>query len=118
LREELLNHVAPFESLAAAQHAIDEWVSAYNHQRPHQSLDMATPASLFRPNGPIRSDTVPRAQTSIAMLRDDDDLSYALALSDPEPAAASADAVEMDLRIPGGGELNLLQARRESRYEA
>nr|WP_245577259.1 integrase core domain-containing protein [Actinoplanes globisporus] len=51
LRRELLDHVAPFESLAAAQEAIDGWVHAYNHQRPHQSLDMATPASLFRLHG-------------------------------------------------------------------
>src|SRR5439155_9568980 len=34
LRRELLDHVAPFESLAAAQEAIDGWVSAYNHSRP------------------------------------------------------------------------------------
>lgn len=28
--------------------AIDSWVDSYNQQRPHQSLGMATPASLFR----------------------------------------------------------------------
>ena len=52
LRAELLNRVAPFESLEAAQSAIDGWVHAYNHQRPHQALAMAVPASRFRPNGP------------------------------------------------------------------
>lgn len=111
LREELLNHVAPFESLAAAQHAIDEWVSAYNHQRPHQALDMATPASRFRPNGPVRSNSVPTPATSVIRPPDYEDRLYALALTDPEPTAASADAVEVDLRIPGGGELNLLQGK-------
>ncbi|MFI6748833.1 integrase core domain-containing protein [Actinomadura luteofluorescens] len=52
----LLNHVVPFESLAAAQDAIDAWVHAYNHQRPHQALNMATPASVFRPHAPARLD--------------------------------------------------------------
>jgi transposase InsO family protein len=50
LREEPLNHVAPFESLSAAENAIDEWVQAYNHQRPHQALDMATPAKPVPPS--------------------------------------------------------------------
>ena len=59
LREEFLNHVAPFESPSAAQEAVDAWVSGYNQQRPHQALDMATPASLFRPNGPTRQDKPP-----------------------------------------------------------
>jgi transposase InsO family protein len=55
LRTEFLDHVAPFESIAAAQEAVDAWVQAYNHRR-HQGLDMAVPASLFRPNGPTRLD--------------------------------------------------------------
>jgi integrase-like protein len=57
LREGFLDHVVPFESPAAAQAAIDVWVESYNCGWPHQSLDMATPASLFRPNGPTRLDT-------------------------------------------------------------
>lgn len=54
LREEFLDYVAPFESLAAAQEAIDGWVHANNHQRPHQALSMATPISLFRPHAAVR----------------------------------------------------------------
>jgi hypothetical protein len=34
-------------------------VEGYNRSRPHQALDMATPASLFRPNGPTRLDVGP-----------------------------------------------------------
>jgi hypothetical protein len=47
-RRELLDETGAFESIEAAQTAIDEWVHAYNTVRPHQSLDMATPATLFR----------------------------------------------------------------------
>ncbi|MGO4753518.1 integrase core domain-containing protein, partial [Streptomyces sp. 2MCAF27] len=49
LRRELLDHTAPFADLATAQAALDAWAHAYNHSRPHQSLDMATPADVFRP---------------------------------------------------------------------
>jgi hypothetical protein len=71
LREELLHHVAPFESLAAAQNAIDEWVGAYNHQRPHQALEMATPASRFRPNRPSRPDPTAGAKDTASPSGDD-----------------------------------------------
>src|SRR4051794_1205707 len=36
-----------FTSLRTAQQALDEWVEHYNTERPHQSLDMATPAEVF-----------------------------------------------------------------------
>jgi len=36
-----------FSSLRAAQQALDEWVAHYNRERPHQSLDGATPAERF-----------------------------------------------------------------------
>jgi len=42
-----------FTSLRAAQAALDEWVEHYNTERPHQSLDGATPAERFTaPAGP------------------------------------------------------------------
>jgi hypothetical protein len=37
-----------FTSLQTAQGALDEWVNHYNHDRPHQALDMATPATRFQ----------------------------------------------------------------------
>src|SRR5258708_17690499 len=37
-----------FRNLKTAQEALDEWVSYYNTQRPHQSLVDATPESRFR----------------------------------------------------------------------
>jgi transposase InsO family protein len=36
-----------FANLAAAQGELDEWVTDYNTRRPHQALDMATPAQRF-----------------------------------------------------------------------
>lgn len=46
LRAELLTGTL-FTDLATAQRELDAWVGHYNHDRPHQSLDMATPASRF-----------------------------------------------------------------------
>jgi transposase InsO family protein len=37
-----------FRNLKTAQEALDEWVSYYNAQRPHQSLGDATPQSRFK----------------------------------------------------------------------
>jgi hypothetical protein len=95
LREEFLNHVAPFESVESAQAAVDGWVSSYNHQRPHQALDMATPASLFRPNGPTRLDVQPGTRT-------DTSESPALAATVIEPAPTpppESGAVEFEARV-------------------
>jgi hypothetical protein len=47
LQRELLDEHGPFESMEAAQAAIDAWVVEYNTRRPHQSLDMAYPADRF-----------------------------------------------------------------------
>src|SRR6266849_611198 len=37
-----------FRTLKTAQEALDEWVTFYNTQRPHQALEDATPESRFR----------------------------------------------------------------------
>jgi transposase InsO family protein len=39
----------PFADLATAQAELDRWVASYNHDRPHQSLEMSTPAARFTP---------------------------------------------------------------------
>ena len=36
-----------FPSLTAAQAELDAWVAHYNTERPHQALDMQTPAERF-----------------------------------------------------------------------
>jgi len=48
LRAEFLADAKPFSSLKVAQQALDEWVEDYNSCRPHQSLNMDTPAARFR----------------------------------------------------------------------
>jgi transposase InsO family protein len=47
LREDF-NTRQVFRNLKTAQEALDEWVSYYNTQRPHQSLGDLTPASRFQ----------------------------------------------------------------------
>jgi transposase InsO family protein len=49
MRAEFLSDKTAFPNLKAAQQALDEWVVYYNNERPHQSLDMATPAQRFIP---------------------------------------------------------------------
>jgi transposase InsO family protein len=39
-----------FRDLADCQAAFDEWRRRYNHLRPHEALDMATPAERYRPS--------------------------------------------------------------------
>jgi transposase InsO family protein len=47
LKAEVLNGKS-FTDLVQAQAAFDHWRQIYNHQRPHQALGMATPASRYR----------------------------------------------------------------------
>ena len=54
-----------FADLRTAQGALDEWVEHYNTQRPHQSLNMATPASRFRQD----SSLAPGATATLEALR-------------------------------------------------
>ena len=115
LRAELLDHVAPFESLEAAQSAIDGWVHAYNHQRPHQALDMAVPASRFRPHGPAGGVAVPQPTAA--------DEQVALPWADegtvgppPLPVPRSA-AVEFEVRVSPGGTVIIVAGRQSVSFK-
>lgn len=61
LRRELLDDCGAFESVGAAQAALDEWVEEYNSVRPHQALDMQSPADRFAP--------VPESERDVLGLR-------------------------------------------------
>ena len=36
-----------FESQQLASRVIGDWIQFYNHRRPHQALDMKTPAEAY-----------------------------------------------------------------------
>jgi putative transposase len=40
-------HRHRFETLQHASRVIGDWISFYNHRRPHQALGMKTPAATF-----------------------------------------------------------------------
>ncbi|WP_420711987.1 IS481 family transposase [Streptomyces sp. MMG1533] len=61
LRRELLDDCGAFESIQAAQTALDAWVEEYNSVRPHQALDMQSPADRFAP--------VPESERDVLGLR-------------------------------------------------
>jgi transposase InsO family protein len=92
LRRELLEPAGPFASLEQAQKAIDAWVEVYNHQRPHQALAMAVPASRFRPRqgGP--------GEPGLVVARD----------VDPPPPTADPGPVELEVLVPASGNLQLV----------
>ncbi|GGK35891.1 hypothetical protein GCM10010124_30700 [Pilimelia terevasa] len=95
LQQEFLNHCAPFPDLPSAQAALDGWVDAYNTRRPHQSLDMATPATRFhRPviaaAATLRQPSRPQRPAAASV-----------------PALAELRAVELHLSVPPSGALSL-----------
>ena len=101
-----LNDACPFASVAEAQAAVDAWREEYNQDRPHQSLDMATPASRFRPSPPEADD--PLSLWAPADLKP--------AASPPaEPGdtptvterASWPDAVEVDRVVPPSGNMTV-----------
>lgn len=86
LRRELLDETGAFDTIETAQTAIDEWVHAYNTCRPHQSLNMATPASVFRsrstdpdtmPSKPVGAEIRPEAEVVLWFPRNRGGLLYA-----------------------------------------
>jgi len=49
IKAEVLRAPLPAHA-AAAQQAFDRWLPIYNHQRPHEALGLAVPASRYRPS--------------------------------------------------------------------
>ncbi|MFF6980317.1 helix-turn-helix domain-containing protein [Streptomyces sp. NPDC008343] len=105
LREEFLDHVVPFESLAAAQDAIDGWVHVYNHQRPYQALDMATPSSLFMPHKAVdRDDEHPDRWSSSRSWPSQSSNRPSCRRREPQSSSK--------LRVPPSGEITLVTGRQ------
>ena len=99
LQTDFLTSAGPFASIGDAQAAVDAWRAEDNDERPHQPLDMATPASRFRPRPPD-----PDAALGLWAPADLEPVtSPAPAAGDtpavPEPASWP-DAVEVDRVVP------------------
>jgi transposase InsO family protein len=106
LQDELLEVHGPFASLAVLQGALDAWREEYNTDRPHQSLDMAFPASRFAPAvSPLPLRVPPQLATASAQQAEQ---------PEPPPAGRPAAgqeaplvAVEADRVVPPSGNLQL-----------
>ena len=106
LQLELLDVHGPFASLPALQAALDAWRDEYNSDRPHQSLDMAFPASRFAPAvSPLPLRVPPQLATASAQQAEQ-----------PEPPSAGLPVagqqaplvgVEADRVVPPSGNLQL-----------
>jgi len=47
------------KNMEAQQQRINRWRKEFNHERPHESIDMSVPASLYHPsNNPMRRDDI------------------------------------------------------------
>ena len=102
LRRELLDDCGAFESVEAAQAALDVWVEEYNSIRPHQALDMQSPADRFTP--------VPEQERDVLGLRVPGVLALVppprTAPAEPDPGeavAAEPEAVPAALPVEPGG---------------
>jgi transposase InsO family protein len=101
LQDELLEVHGPFASLEVLQAALDAWRQEYNTDRPHQSLDMAFPASRFAPAvSPLPLRVPPQLATASA--RQAEPPSAGLPAAGQE---ASLVAVEADRVVPPSGNL-------------
>ena len=91
LRREWLDHQEPFASVLAAQAALDTWITTYNVDRPHRSLDMDYPANRFAAGQTHRAGT-----EQLLPLRVPPILEPGSATVAPVPVASPAHPVELD----------------------
>lgn len=107
LQLELLDVHGPFASLQALQAALDAWREEYNTDRPHQSLDMAFPASRFVPAVSPLPLRVPPQLTTAASPRQPEqhELSRDRPAAVPDGQDVPLVAVETDRVVPPSGNL-------------
>lgn len=58
LKAEVLNGKS-FTNLAHVQQALDRWRAVYNHERPHEALNLATPSTRYRSSARSFPDQLP-----------------------------------------------------------
>jgi transposase InsO family protein len=61
-----------FADAEAAQRELDAWIHAYNTERPHQAINMATPAERFRLGEPTSAEVLPPHTAAVDAPRDGD----------------------------------------------
>ena len=108
LQDELLDVHGPFASLEVLQAALDAWRQEYNTDRPHQSLDMAFPASRFVPAvSPLPLQVPPQLAAASPGQPEQDEPSPAdlPAAAAPDREEVSLVAVEADRVVPPSGNL-------------
>jgi transposase InsO family protein len=108
LQLELLQVHGPFESLPALQAALDAWREEYNTDRPHQSLDMAFPASRFIPAVsplPLRVPAELAAASAPQAEQDGPSAARPSGAAVPGGGEAALVAVEADRVVPASGNL-------------
>ena len=107
LQTDFLNDAGPFESPEQAQAAVDAWRHEYNHDRPHQSLDMDTPASRFRPAPPQEGEALSLwAPADLEPLTSPPPVPGDTPAVMPE-AVSWPDAVEVDRIVPPSGNMTV-----------
>ena len=111
MRTELLDDHPPFADIAAAQGAFDTWRGDYNELRPHQSHDMATPASLFVPRPESIAELVLPPELSIVtgersvVIEPKDEPEHFS--DDPLTPPAEIQAVEFSRVVPPSGNISI-----------
>ncbi|MFP1630075.1 IS481 family transposase [Streptomyces sp. 5K101] len=121
LRRELLDDCGAFESVGAAQAALDEWVEEYNSSRPHQALGMQSPADRFTPVPEEERDVlgvrvpgvlalVPQQRTAPVMRDPAEVVLAATGLPEAVPAVVPVEhggPVEFERVVPASGNLQV-----------
>jgi transposase InsO family protein len=108
LQLELLEVHGPFESLEVLQSALDAWRQEYNADRPHQSLDMAFPASRFIPATSLLPLRVPSRLTAASTRQAEQPeppSAEPSAAPAPDGRGAPPVAVETERVVPPSGNL-------------
>jgi hypothetical protein len=113
MQEECLFVLGPFETLEAAQAGIDLWREEYNTTRPHQSLDMMSPAERFVARAPVRIRAFPGVIDG--ELPEEDEVLEEQEIRDQEhvflpvelPSPRGVHAVELERLGPASGNLSV-----------
>lgn len=107
---DFLDEAEPFESVEAAQAAVDGYLIEYNTDRPHQGLDEqvpVVPADRFAPTEPGGLELWLPPSLEVAAPPEGPDQSPAAAPAKPARRSGSGEAIELDRPVPASGNMCL-----------